>query len=105
MEDFESTTEVLGFAPRFQKGSEQKQLCLVVVTGAEKGAVFPLNAGVSTLGRSAQHSDFVISGRGLSRAHARLDISDDGEVVVEDLESTNGLFINGNKTLRGALKP
>ena len=105
MEDFESTTEVLGFAPRFQKASEQKQLCLVVVTGAEKGAVFPLNPGVATLGRSAQHSDFVISGRGLSRAHARLDITQEGEVVVEDLESTNGLFINGNKTARGALKP
>ena len=105
MEDFESTTEVLGFAPRAHPKSEEKQLCLVVVTGAEKGAVFPLNPGITTLGRSAQHSDFVISGRGLSRAHARLDISDSGEVVVEDLESTNGLFINGTKTLNGSLKP
>jgi two-component system cell cycle response regulator len=105
MEDFESTTEVLGFAPRFQKASEQKQLCLVVVTGAEKGAVFPLNPGATTLGRSAQHSDFVITGRGLSRTHARLEISEQGEVMVEDLESTNGIFINGSKTLRGALKP
>lgn len=105
MEDFESTTEVLGFVPRFQQTPEQKQLCLVIVSGAEKGAVFPLNPGVTTLGRSAQHSDFVISGRGLSRAHARLDISAQGEVSVEDLESTNGLFINGNKTLRGSLKP
>jgi len=105
MEDFESTTEVLGFAPRFQEKSQEKQLCLVVVTGAEKGAVFPLNPGVATLGRSAQHADFVISGRGLSRAHARLDISEAGEVLVEDLDSTNGLFINGTKTLNGSLKP
>lgn len=105
MEDFESTTEVLGFAPRFQKSSGQKQLCLVVVSGAEKGAVFPLNPGTATLGRSAQHSDFVISGRGLSRAHARLEISEAAEVMVEDLESTNGLFVNGTKTMRGPLKP
>lgn len=105
MEDFESTTEVLGFAPRVYKASEHKQLCLVVVTGAEKGAVFPLHTGTATLGRSAQHSDFVISGRGLSRAHARLEITEAAEVLVEDLESTNGLFINGTKTLRGALKP
>lgn len=105
MEDLDPTTEVLGFAPRLQPTSQQKQLCLVVVTGAEKGAVFPLHPGIATLGRSAQHADFVISGRGLSRTHARLDISEAGEVLVEDLESTNGLFVNGVKTLNGTLKP
>lgn len=105
MEDIESTTEVLGFAPRYQHTSEQKQLCLVVVTGAEKGAVFPLQPGSTTLGRSAQHAELVISGRGLSRAHARLVVSESGEVTVEDLESTNGLFINGDKTPSGMLKP
>ncbi|MBN9414570.1 MAG: GGDEF domain-containing protein [Candidatus Eremiobacteraeota bacterium] len=105
MEEIESTTEVLGFAPRYQHTSEQKQLCLVVVTGAEKGAVFPLQAGTTTLGRSAQHAELVISGRGLSRAHARLEISESGEVAVEDLESTNGLFINGEKMIQGTLKP
>ena len=105
MEDIESTTEVLGFAPRYQHTNEQKQLCLVVVTGAEKGAVFPLQPGTTILGRSAQHAQLVISGRGLSRAHARLTISEDGQIEVEDLESTNGLFINGDKTPSGSLKP
>jgi two-component system cell cycle response regulator len=105
MEDFETTTEVLGFAPRYQHPKEQKQLCLVVVSGAEKGAVFPLQPGVATLGRSAQVSDIVISGRGLSREHARLEVSVEGGVQVHDLGSTNGVFINGEKIESGSLKP
>lgn len=104
MEDFEATTEVLGFAPSWQNTGVKKQLCLVIVSGAEKGAVFPLNEGSTTLGRSAQHADFVVSGRGLSRAHARITVSSE-EIQVEDLGSTNGLFINGEKTLSGRLHP
>jgi diguanylate cyclase (GGDEF)-like protein len=104
MEDFDLTTEVLGFAPSLSDSNSKRQLCLVVVTGAEKGAVFALSEGITTLGRSAQHADVVVSGRGLSRTHARLTVS--GELVeVEDLNSTNGLFINAVKTLSGILKP
>ncbi|MBT9582712.1 diguanylate cyclase [bacterium] len=101
MEDFESTTEVLGFAP-LQETREKKQLCLVVVSGTEKGAVFPLAEGATTIGRSAQHADLVVTGRGLSRTHARIVVTDD-LVKVEDLGSTNGLFINGQKTLDGVM--
>lgn len=105
MEDFEATTEaLLGFAPQVQGSGEKKQLCLVVITGAEKGSIFPLHDGCTILGRSAQHADLVVSGRGLSRAHARITVNSE-EISVEDLESTNGLFINGEKKLSGSLQP
>ncbi len=99
MRDFEpseATTEVLGTLPQ-QQIPYQRQLCLVVVTGADKGVVFTLKPGTYTLGRSAQHADFVINGRGLSRAHARVTVDEADIVTVLDLESTNGVFVNGVK--------
>lgn len=104
MEDYEQTTEVLGFAPRVEQ-SGSKQLCLVVVNGAEKGAVFALQGGAFILGRSAQHSDFVLNGRGLSRAHARLTVDEGGRVEVSDLGSTNGVFVNGQKVEQSSMQP
>ena len=104
MEDFEPTTEALGVVPNWKGPQAQKQLCLVVVNGAEKGAVFPLNAGETSLGRSAQHADIVVSGRGLSRVHVRIKVAGD-RVEVEDLQSTNGMFVNGERKERSLLSP
>jgi two-component system cell cycle response regulator len=95
MEMDEPTTEVLGFIPRTEAKAEHS-LCLVVVAGPEKGSVFGLEEGIFTLGRSAQHANFVVSGRGLSRAHARFEVGPAG-VVVADLGSTNGTFVNGQR--------
>lgn len=104
-DDFEATTEVLGTVPQF-KVSSTPQVALVVITGAEKGAVFPLRPGTFVIGRSAQHSEIVVSGRGLSRAHARVQV--DGECAgftVEDLKSTNGTFLNGERVEKASFKP
>lgn len=105
MRDFEptdATTEVLGTLPQ-QQIPYQRQLCLVVVTGADKGVVFTLKPGTYTLGRSAQHADFVVNGRGLSRAHARVKVDEFDGIRVTDLESTNGVFVNGNKVEEASL--
>ena len=104
-EDFEATTEVLGTVPPV-KVSANPQIALVVVSGAEKGAVFPLRPGIFVLGRSAQHSEIVVSGRGLSRAHARIEV--DGQcqtLTLEDLQSTNGTFLNGERIQKAELNP
>jgi putative nucleotidyltransferase with HDIG domain len=47
-----------------------------------------------TIGRSA-HADIKVDDASLSRLHARLTITPDGAVAVEDLGSTNGVFVNG----------
>lgn len=47
------------------------------------------------LGRDPESADIVVADGNISRAHARLELAD-GSVVVTDLGSTNGTYINGH---------
>ncbi|BCT92970.1 hypothetical protein LYSHEL_19930 [Lysobacter helvus] len=55
--------------------------------------------GSTSVGRSPE-CDLRIDEPGLSRVHARLMPTDDG-VLLEDLGSTNGTFLNGKRVIRG----
>ncbi|MEZ4237229.1 MAG: GGDEF domain-containing protein [Myxococcota bacterium] len=46
-----------------------------------------------TIGRSPD-ADLVIADPSVSRYHARIDVQDDGALIVSDLGSTNGTFVN-----------
>lgn len=64
--------------------------------------VFRLLPGaIKTVGR-APRADFVVDAPLVSRLHCRLTLQDDG-VLVEDLESTNGTFVNGQRVRKGLL--
>ena len=64
--------------------------------------VFRLLPGaIKTVGR-APRADFVVDAPLVSRLHCRLTLQDDG-VLVEDLESTNGTFVNGRRVRKGLL--
>lgn len=67
---------------------------LLVMAGPDKGAVFTLSTGVTTLGRS-EKCDVPVTGRGVSREHARLTLDRAGNAMLEDLDSTNGVFVDG----------
>ena len=58
---------------------------------------------VRALGRGPR-ADFVLAATLVSRLHCRLLVAD-GEVVVENLGSTNGTFVNGRKVERATLHP
>jgi pSer/pThr/pTyr-binding forkhead associated (FHA) protein len=65
--------------------------------------IFRLPAGeVKTLGRTA-HADFIIDAALVSRVHCRLTGAADA-IVVEDLDSTNGILVNGRKVSRSPLR-
>jgi pSer/pThr/pTyr-binding forkhead associated (FHA) protein len=67
--------------------------------------VFRMAPGsVKTLGRTAR-ADFILDAALVSRLHCRLtaDVSD--QLVVEDLSSTNGVLVNGERVDRQVLKP
>jgi ABC transport system ATP-binding/permease protein len=49
-----------------------------------------------TIGRGEENS-LVLRGKGVSRAHARLFVQDDGNVYVEDMGSSNGTFLSGER--------
>lgn len=61
----------------------------------------PLARGESkVLGRSYQ-ADVTIDEPSLSRLHAKVNVNYDGVVTVEDLGSTNGIFINNSQRKGG----
>jgi hypothetical protein len=62
----------------------------------EEGDEFPLNSAPVTVGRGGQN-DLVLSGDEFASArHARIESRGDG-VWVQDLDSTNGTYVNGRR--------
>jgi pSer/pThr/pTyr-binding forkhead associated (FHA) protein len=65
--------------------------------------VIDLEFGESkTLGRGRQ-ADVMVDDASLSRLHARLVVGQNGQVSVDDLGSTNGIFINGSEQISSAV--
>lgn len=77
---------------------------LVMKTGPAPGKIFSLEKTDIAIGREAG-SDVYINDVEVSRQHARL-TSQFGDYLLEDLESTNGTFVNGQRiTGQRILKP
>ncbi|MBX9582259.1 MAG: FHA domain-containing protein, partial [Gemmataceae bacterium] len=84
---------------------------LVVLRGVRAGEEFPLFPGRNTLGRFAdQPVDVDLTGQEAdgqvwsSRRHAAVTV-DAGLVLVEDLNSLNGTWVNGGRIYRGQPRP
>ncbi len=74
------------------------------IGGQFEGGEFPLKKNREfTIGRGSEH-DMVLDEDMVSRAHARISTFED-QVIVQDLGSTNGTLINGNRTERHVLTP
>lgn len=71
------------------------QYQLVMRTGPTPGTIFPLEGDLLTLGRDSGNS-IAINDAEISRRHARLSFQG-GKYVLEDLGSTNGTFVNGQR--------
>lgn len=71
------------------------QFQLVMRSGPMPGAVYPLEGDQLTIGRDSTNA-VVINDAEVSRHHTRLTFQG-GKYVVEDLGSTNGTFVNGQR--------
>jgi len=80
-----------------ERGHARDLRAPVVVVAA--GGEWELDRGILIIGRGAEAS-IPIEDPLVSRQHARLSVLDNGNVVVEDLHSTNGVFINGVRLVR-----
>lgn len=69
---------------------------------ARTGEHYPLNGDTAVLGRLPS-CDVTLSDPSVSRRHARI-IRRDGEWVVEDLGSTNGVSVNGERLEQARLR-
>ncbi|MFP5518546.1 MAG: FHA domain-containing protein [Bdellovibrionia bacterium] len=73
-----------------------------ILTGPQAGQIFPLQVGKNTLGRSPQ-CQIRLSSVGVSKEHAELHVQND-RVVITDLKSSNGTFINGVRTQQSPIR-
>jgi pSer/pThr/pTyr-binding forkhead associated (FHA) protein len=59
---------------------------------------------VKTIGRGTG-ADFIVDAALVSRIHCRLTAEVSDQLVLEDLDSTNGTMVNGKKMGRAILRP
>ena len=76
---------------------------LTLLTGASAGEVFPLIRSETVLGRDLE-SDITFDDAAISRRHARIVRQPTGDLVLEDLESTNGTYVSGELVTRRVLR-
>ena len=91
--DDTSSTRVRAAVPRF---------VLRGVSGAAFGKTYPV-PGQVTIGRQAD-CDISVPSEEISRRHAQVRPTPDG-LLVEDLGSANGTFINGKRVQTGLMRP
>ncbi len=85
-------------------GSPAKNFALKFISGKYQGGEFPLKAEKQiVIGRSSE-LDMVLVEDMVSRKHARIVVNATGQITIEDLGSTNGTFVNGEKVKQAALK-
>ncbi|MFT2817381.1 FHA domain-containing protein [Leifsonia sp. A12D58] len=75
------------------RANTQNSTRLVITSGPKAGTEFPLGSDSITIGRSSD-SSLVIRDDYTSTHHARLMLWN-GEWMIQDLDSTNGTFLNG----------
>ena len=92
--DDRTTLVVTSTARRSGAGDEHVHY-LVVTEGAEHGRIIELGAEPITIGRTPP-CEIVLRDVELSRSHCRVHLQED-MISVEDLESTNGTFIDGRR--------
>jgi hypothetical protein len=88
-------TEILAAVARRGVASADQAWSLVMVNGREAGRRIGLFERVVVAGRDPR-LDIVLPDDGVSRLHCLVSVVN-GEVVVEDLGSTNGTFVNGQR--------
>lgn len=74
-------------------------LALRFISGKYQGGEFPLEENREVLVGRSSDLDMVLVEEMVSRKHARLQLSQ-GRIEIEDLGSTNGTFVNGERITR-----
>lgn len=78
-----------------EEAQARSEAYVVVIAGPHTGKMYKLDRGETVMGRSSK-VDLQLQDVGVSRNHARLTRVGD-KVYVEDLQSANGTFLNGEK--------
>ena len=82
-------------------GGVSKRAILTVLTGLSAGQTIPLSDSEMSFGRS-RDCDVRLMDPGISRRHCRI-VPRGRSYTIEDLDSTNGTFVNGERIKRAKL--
>lgn len=75
----------------------------VIIKGAERGKAFKLGQGTHLIGRVSE-CDISLQSDFISKKHATITVTAD-QILLEDLNSRNGTFVNGMMVQKTKLKP
>ncbi len=92
-----NTIQVPGVSPA-DSGEDELNGVLTVLSGGRPGMIIPIHEDELTIGRT-EEATVALFDESLSRRHARF-AKVCGRYVVEDLQSTNGTFVNGARVER-----
>jgi two-component system cell cycle response regulator len=98
-EDWEEKTVVAGEVVAPTSGRKRAQL--IVLAGPNVGEMYEIDSNL-VIGRGRE-ADVRVQGDGISRKHATIRLSGE-QVLFEDLGSTNGSFINGERVAHRVLE-
>lgn len=101
-DDVEKTT-ILGIKDLEQLSptGAQRAAYFIVINGRSVGKMYKLSADKMVMGR-APTNEILIDDEGVSRQHAYVERNALGLILVDN-NSTNGVFVNGNKVMRHIL--
>ena len=84
------------------QSSGRRKACFVILGGLDVGSVFSLDKRVCRIGRDPA-GDLVLRDDGISRTHAEVRRLDDNRLYIKDLNSTNGIFVGGERVEQAVL--
>jgi hypothetical protein len=65
-----------------------------ILTGPQAGQIVPLDMGYNIVGRSPS-CKVKVAANGVSKEHATVLVTEDGKLLITDMKSRNGTFVNG----------
>src|SRR5947207_2673450 len=84
-------------------GPTKQEACFIVIAGGTVGQMYKLQAIDVFIGR-ATDAEIRVDDEGVSRKHARVSTTPNNQVILIDLGSTNGTFVNGMKVAEQVLR-
>lgn len=82
---------------------KRQEPCFIVIAGGTVGQMYKLTKDDIYIGR-ATDAEVRVDDEGVSRRHARVSLTPGEQVILVDLGSTNGTFVNGAKVAEQVLR-